>query len=121
MLLPCGGVVSAFTISKPEIEHWLLHKNPLTDYLASITIQHVESHKNVAAAWSKVLWDVTAVAWLLNDGNRFMKTRLEHAPLPSYDGYYTAVPNSHFLSYAYFIKRDSLLDDLVEKLTVTPL
>lgn len=121
VLLPCQGVVSAFTISKPEIEHWLLHKNPLADYLASITIKHVESYKNLPAAWSKVLWDVTAVAWLLNDGERFMRTRLAHTPMPSYDGYYTAVPNSHMLNYVYDIKRDRLLDDLIKKLIVTPL
>lgn len=32
--LPCCGVVSEFRISKPELEYWLLGKNPLADYLA---------------------------------------------------------------------------------------
>ena len=113
--LPCRGVVSEFTLSKPDLNSWLVGKNRLTDYLAKITIEHVESYdKN--PYWSKVIWDVTAVAWLLNDNNQFMKSRLVTAPLPSYDGHYTQIPNNHLLNYVYQINKGNLLQDLINKL-----
>ena len=114
--LPCCGVVSSFAISKPEIEKWLIGKNELTDYLAKITIAHVEEYVKIPT-WSKPIWDVTAVAWLLNDGERFMKSRLVTTPKPSYDGYYTVIPGNHLSNYVYYINRDELLLDLIEKLT----
>ena len=114
--LPCQGVVSAFTISKPELEKWFVGKNELADYLSTITIKHVEEQAH-CLAWSKPIWDVTAVAWLLNDNGRFIESRLQPTPLPSYDGYYTQCPNNQLLNYVYFIKRDNLLEDLINKLT----
>ena len=36
--LPCMGVVSSFTVSKPELEYWLKGKNKLAEYLAENTI-----------------------------------------------------------------------------------
>lgn len=113
--LPCRGVVSEFTLSKPDLNSWLVGKNKLTDYLAKITIEHVESYdKN--PYWSKVIWDVTAVAWLLNDDNKFMKSRLVTTPLPSYDGQYTIHPNNHLLNYVYYINKGNLMQDLITKL-----
>ena len=113
--LPCRGVVSEFTLSKPDLNAWLIGKNKLTDYLAKITIEHVESYdKN--PYWSKVIWDVTAVAWLLNDDNKFMKSRLVTTPLPSYDGQYTIHPNNHLLNYVYYINKGNLMQDLITKL-----
>lgn len=113
--LPCRGVVSEFTISKPDLKAWLLGKNKLTDYLAKITIEHVESYdKN--PYWSKVIWDVTAVAWLLNDDDKFMSQKLVTAPLPSYDGYYTVKNRNHLISYVYCINKGNLMNDLITKL-----
>lgn len=113
--LPCRGVVSGFTITKPELEKYLLGKNELANYLAKITIEHVEKKTDIKR-WSKPLWDVTAIAWLLNDDDRFMKSRLITAKIPSYDGYYTDIPDNHLITYVYYIKRDELMEDLIEKL-----
>ena len=113
--LPCRGVVSGFTITKPELEKYLLGKNELANYLAKITIEHVDKKTDIKR-WSKPLWDVTAIAWLLNDDERFMKSRLITAKIPSYDGYYTDIPDNHLITYVYYIKRDELMEDLIEKL-----
>lgn len=114
--LPCMGVVSAFTLSEPELVCWLKGKNPLTDYLVDITIREMGNRaKN--DIWSKVIWDVTAVAWLLNDKERFMSSRLITAPIPSYDNLYTENPNGHLMRYVYQIKKDALMTDLINKLS----
>ena len=62
-------------------------------------------------------WDVTAVAWLLNDNNRFMWTQKVATPIPTYDNRYAANPNGHLMEYVYFILRDELWADVIKKLT----
>ena len=113
--LPCNGVVSAFSLSKPEIEAWLLGANPLCDYLGRNTIEYEEGFgKN--RLWSKTIWDVTAVAWLLNEGERFMNERIIHAPIPEYDDRYSLSDHTHFMKYIWNIKRTALFEDLFKKL-----
>lgn len=114
--LPCAGVVSSFTVSGPELRAWLSGKNPLADYLAENTIAAAERYAK-GQPWSRVIWDVTAVAWLLNDENRFMYSRLEPVRLPAYDGFYTINHDAPLMRYVYYINRDALLRDLIQKLT----
>jgi hypothetical protein len=114
--LPCTGVVSEFRISRPELEYWLKGKTSLSEYLAQNTIDAAEQYA-AGTPWTRVLWDVTAVAWLLNDNNRFMKARIQPIALPTYDHYYTTMPNAHPMCYVYHINRDALMTDLIQKLT----
>jgi inosine-uridine nucleoside N-ribohydrolase len=113
--LPCNGVVSAFSLSKPEIEAWLLGANPLCDYLGKNTIEYEDRHGK-DRLWSKTIWDVTAVAWLLNEGCRFMDERIIHAPIPQYDHKYSISDDTHFIKYIWNIKRTALFEDLFRKL-----
>ena len=113
--LPCHGVVSEFTVSKAYLTTWLLGKNALCDYLAGFTIRELDDLKG-DVPWTKPLWDVTAVGWLLNDGDRYMDSRVIPARLPSYDGGYEA-PGGKAIRYVYKIKRDELMTDLFRKLS----
>lgn len=113
--LPCAGVVSEFRISKPELEYWLIQKNPLADYLARNTIEEADSYAK-GKPWTRVIWDVTAVAWVV-DGNTFMRSSVEHSPIPEYDEYYSHQSRRHFMRYVRMIDRDRLMRDLIEKLT----
>ena len=114
--LPCCGVVSSFTVSRPELEFWLKGKNPLADYLADNTIKKAESYA-AGTPWTRSIWDVTAVAWLLNDEEQFMLSRIIPTPLPTYDHHYENVPDAAPMQYVYYIKRDKLMTDLFRKLT----
>lgn len=114
--LPCRGVVSSFTISKPELEFWLKGRNPLADYLAENTIKAADSYAK-GLPWTRVLWDVTAVAWLLNDSQRLMESRIVPAAIPTYDNLYAINHNGCLMSYVYNINRDNLMTDLIRKLT----
>ena len=113
--LPCRGVVDAFTVSGAELEKWLVGKTPLADYLARNTIAEAESYA-AGRPWTRVIWDVTAVAWLLNDGNRFMASKLVPAVIPQYDDHYSFDADRHFMRYVYWINRDALMNDLFKKL-----
>ena len=114
--LPCMGVVNSFAVSKQELGFWLKGKNDLADYLAENTINAAESYAK-GSAWTRVIWDVTAVAWLLNDSERFMESRIIPTPIPTYDNFYATDYNGHPMRYVYNIKRDNLMNDLFRKLT----
>lgn len=111
--LPCGGVVSAFTISEPELRYWLVGKTPVADYLAT---EYIKATGNSTRPWTRVVWDVTAVAWLLNDESRFMLSRVQPIRLPEYSGYYSDEEQG-MGRYIYHIHRNALMADLIQKLT----
>ena len=111
--LPCMGVVSAFTTSGPELEYHLRGKNKLCDYLIDTTREEA-LRCGGGPAWTRAIWDVTAVAWLL-DGD-FEEDCLIHSPIPEYDDRYSFDYRRHFIRYVYHIKRDNLFADLFEKL-----
>lgn len=111
--LPCAGVVSAFATTRHELQHWLAGKNDLCDYLIRVTCDEaVESRRG--KLWSKPIWDVTAVAWLL-DGD-FMQDRLLPAPIPEYDHQWAYNGTRHLIRQVYHIHRDRLFADLFAKL-----
>jgi inosine-uridine nucleoside N-ribohydrolase len=111
--LPCMGVVSAFASSGPELEHWLRGKNALCDYLVDYTAKSALKDGGLPN-WTRPIWDVTAVGWLL-DGD-FMLDRLEHSPIPQYDHHYSFDHRRHFIRYVYHINRDRLFEELFRKL-----
>lgn len=113
--LPCFGVVDRFATSRYELEHWLKGKNALCDYLLENTVTEAESYA-AEKPWTRVIWDVTAVAWLLNRDSRFMQSRLIPAPVPEYDKRYAADAYGHFIRYVSSIDRDALFEDLFKKL-----
>ena len=105
------GVVSAFYTTQPELEYWLRGKNALCDYLIDHTVEEAETYA-AGRVWSRVIWDVTAAAWLLNDGDCFMTSVLEPAPIPEYDGYYAYTNNRPTIRRVTHIHRDALLGEL---------
>lgn len=113
--LPCMGVVSAFQTTGPELKHWLSGKNALCDYLVAHTTKEAEGYA-LGKPWSRSIWDVTAIGWLLNEEDRFMRDRLAPSPIAQYDHHYSFDPNRHMIRYVYFISRDALFQDLFEKL-----
>ncbi len=113
--LPCGGIVDHFSTSKYELQYWLKGKNELCDYLYENTVSEAESYAK-GKPWTRVIWDVTAVAWLLNADNKFMKDKLIASPIPEYDKHYAFNENRHFIKYVYQINRDALFDDLFKEL-----
>lgn len=114
--LPCVGVVSEFRISGADIKEWLLGKNPLADYLGKNTISTAECYAK-GKPWTRPVWDVTAVAWLLNEDEKFMETRIQNRRLPTYESFYSKDELDIPMNYVYYIKRDELMEDLIEKLT----
>ena len=115
VILPCQGVVSELRTTKGELTEWLEGSNPLGEYLMNNTIEAAESYAR-GTAWSRCIWDVSAVAWLLNDGDRLMTSYLTPSPIPQYDHHYSQDPTRHPIRYVYGVKRDAIFTDLFRKL-----
>ena len=114
--LPCLGVVTEFRTSGPELEYHLRGKNKLCNYLVDNTTEEaIRCGGN--SAWTRVIWDVTAVGWLLDENELFMQDYLIHSPIPEYDLYYSYDDRRHFMKYVYNVERDLLFEDLFKKLS----
>lgn len=111
--LPCAGVVSAFTTCAGELEMFLRGKNKLCDYLVDI-VERDGAAESSYRTWTRAIWDVTAVGWLL--GDNFMRDKLVASPIPQYDHHYSFNGDRHLIRYVYHINRDALFEDLFRKL-----
>ena len=114
--LPCSGVVDKFHTSAPELTAWFGGKNALCDYLVQNTCEYMEQYAK-GRPWSKVIWDVVAVAWLVSRDRNLMWGKLIPAPIPEYDMQYAENATRHLIHYVYSLNRDALFRDLLEKLT----
>ncbi len=111
MQVPCMGVVSAFTTGYYELEHFIKGKNALCDLLFERTAV-VAMEECEVPTWSRVLWDVVAVATLLNDGGYFMDLTVKNRRLPAYKtGLYEEDQDKKMLCVEK-VHRDELLYDL---------
>ena len=114
--LPCFGVVDKFSINKEGLISALEGKNALCDYLLEHSISQADRDAK-GAEWRRVIWDVTAIAWLTNDGGRFMHDRIVAAPIPEYDLSYSFDESRNPIRYVDEIKVEALFAELFGKIT----
>ncbi len=113
---PCNGVVSEFAISRIELEKYFYKKGNIGNYLAENVLEEVSRYTDIKGDWTRVIWDVVAVAWLLNDDNRFMISEVVNVKLPTDEGVYSEVEEDIPMVYINHINREALLDDLIKKI-----
>lgn len=111
--IPCMGVATHLTTTEPELREHIKGKSKLGTYLYDITCREVQDYDS-GPCWSRVIWDISAVAWLLDE--QFVWDRLIPAPIPNYDHGFTVGPHRHLMKAAYFIQRDAVFADLFKKI-----
>jgi inosine-uridine nucleoside N-ribohydrolase len=111
VIMPCRPVVSHLHTSLPELKHYLEGKNKLSDYLYNIVAEYSEGRE----AYSKILWDVAPVAWLVNSG--WVNTNLVHSPVLTDQATFSVDHSRHFIRMAEELYRDAIFRDLFAKLT----
>jgi purine nucleosidase len=112
--IPCRNVTEHLRTTQAEIERFVRGSGPIGDYLADIYAEHFADH----FARSKVLWDVGAVAWLVNPDS--VPTAVVHSPLLTTEGTWSHDPRRHLIREALWVDRDAILADLFRKLRATP-
>lgn len=116
VMLPAQMVVSNFSTTGPELRHWLSGKNALCDYLMNNVLEDME-HKAAGTAWSRTIWDVTGIAWVINDDRRFLWSRLIPTPLPGYDLQWEFPEGTPLCRYVFHVYRDNLFTHLFSTLS----
>ena len=109
--IPCMGVTTHFVTTIPELECYLMGKSEIGTYLTEI----VKGYTNQPFGWSKVIWDVTAIAWLINPD--WVPTSIVHSPILTDQVTWSFDTTRHFIRSATYIRRDPIFADLFRKLT----
>ncbi len=108
--IPCKGVTTHLLTTVAEIERYMQGQGAIGDYLTNIFKAYSTDHY----AWSKVLWDMAAVAYLIND--LWVPTTLIHSPILTDQMTWSHDSSRHFIRYAHFVHRDSIFRDFFTKL-----
>ena len=115
VMMPAQMVTSNFATTGPELKYWMSGKNALCDYLMNNVFNAIEC-KIADTAWSRVIWDVTGIAWVINDDQRFLRSRLIPTPLPGYNLQWEFPENTPLCRYVFHICRDNLFTHLFKTL-----
>lgn len=110
---PMFGCVSEFRFCKPELEYWFRGKNELCNYLLDTAYTYAARKFNYEG-WSKPLWDLAAVSWVVHGD--FLKSAVVPAPVPTFDYGYSQDITRHPMQYVYAINKDILIADVAKKL-----
>jgi inosine-uridine nucleoside N-ribohydrolase len=113
VMLPCEGVVSHLHTTIPELEAYVSGRGAIGDYLVEIVKGYHADHKG----WSKVIWDIATIAYLLNAA--WTPTQLVHSPILTDQATWSVDASRHLIRYAYQIHRDPIFRDLFDKLAST--
>ena len=110
VLIPCKGVASHLITTTYELEHYLSEDNELGKYLTDI----VKGYANDPFGWSKVIWDIAAIAWLINP--EWVPTSIVHSPILTNNITYSFDTARHFIRVADHVDRDSIFADMFKRL-----
>ena len=108
--MACTPVVTHFTTTVPEMERYVGGRGAIGDYLLEIFKAYRKDH----FGWSKVLWDMTAVAWLIND--KWLPTDLVHSPIVTDNYTFSFDDSRHLIRTLKFVHRDPIYRDFFTKL-----
>jgi purine nucleosidase len=127
VLIPCAGVTSHLRTTVSEIDLYVQGKGKIGDYLAETFKSYSDDH----FAWSKEIWDVVAIAYLINSD--WIPSQLISSPIiaqrppanePGPNPYpwekqelsWSFDDSRHMIRCAYFVDRDPIFRDLFTKL-----
>ena len=104
--IPCTNVAEHLRTTLPELEAWLRGRSALGDYLFDI----VRGYRTDHFAWSKVIWDVSAVAWLVEAA--WVPSVLVHSPRLTDQVTYSQDARRHFMRVGVHCNRDAIFRDI---------
>ncbi len=104
------GACSHMHTTIPEIERYVEGKGAIGDYLAETVKGYHEDH----FAWSKVIWDIAAIAYLIDAS--WTPSHLIHSPIVTDQGTWSFDPTRHLIRTVYHVNRDAIFGDLFTKL-----
>lgn len=108
--VPCYGVVSHLKTTVAELEKSIENKSAIGKYLTNIVREYSEGK----FAWSKVIWDVACIAYLINPD--WVPTNIVHSPIITKDVTWSTDRTRHLIKSAYNVNRDAIFADVFSKI-----
>ena len=108
--VPCMGVTTHLATTIPELEYYLRGSSAIGDYLVEIVKDYERDH----FAWSKVIWDVAAIAYLIDQ--EWVPTELVHSPIVTDQVTWSFDRARHLIRSASYVHRDPIFRDLFSKM-----
>ena len=110
VMIPCKGVTSHLISTVPEIEKYIEPHGQIGKFLA----MRFKEYNNIHKGWSKEIWDMAAVGYVLNEN--WAPTNIIPSPILLNDMGWSSNKNRHPIKIVYEIKRDPILKDFIKKL-----
>jgi inosine-uridine nucleoside N-ribohydrolase len=110
VLVPCMGVTSHLTTTVAELERFVAPCGPIGEFLTRRVKDHHPNH----FAWAKELWDIAAVAYLLDDS--WMPSGLVSTPRVSEEVTWYTPQDRHAMRLITYVSRNAVYADLFRKL-----
>lgn len=108
--IPCAGVTTHLRTTVPEIERYVQGQGVIGDYLAETFKSYHSDHY----AWSKEVWDIAAIAFLINES--WFPSHLVHSPILTDQLTWSIDQSRHLIRSAYYLDRDPIFRDLFTRL-----
>ena len=108
--IPCKNVAEHLRTTVPEMERHVKGQGAIGDYLYQIFCDYHADH----FAWSKVIWDISTVAWLIDP--TWVPTEVVHSPVLTGELTWSVDRSRHFIREATHANRDAIFGDLFRKL-----
>ncbi|WPJ96171.1 nucleoside hydrolase [Coraliomargarita algicola] len=108
--MPCVPVADHLQLTIYELEHYLSGKGPLADYLCQI----FRNYREHEGAWTKVIWDIAVVAWLVN--HDWVPSKLAPAPFMQADNSWSISSINSIIRTAIQVYRDPVYTDLFKRI-----
>jgi purine nucleosidase len=108
--VPCCNVAEHLKTTVPEMERFVKGRGAIGDYLYQIFADYHTDH----FAWSKEIWDVGPVAWLVNPD--WVPSVVIHSPVLTSEHTWSHDPTRHLAREAIRVKRDLIFGDMFRKI-----
>ncbi len=108
--IPAMGVSSHMLTTLAELNACLKDKNTLCDTLIELFAAYSTDH----FAWSKEIWDIAAIAYLINPG--WVPSTVVHSPILTDQHTWSTDQNRHLIRSCCFAYRNPIFRDLFTKL-----
>ena len=119
VVVPTKNVSEHLRTTVPELEQHLRGRSRIGDYLYGQFLQYFAVRMNRQGQsgpypWSKVIWDISAVAWLNNP--EWIPSEIVPSPVLTDDMRWESAPGRHNIRVANNVDRDAVFNDVFTRL-----
>ncbi len=118
--IPTTNVAEHLRTTVPELDQHMRGRSRIGDYLHGQFLEYFalrmnDQDRSGRYPWSKVIWDISAVAWLNNPA--WVPSDVMPSPVLTDAMRWGTVPDRHHIRVANHVDRDAIFNDLFDRLS----